>query len=32
MGEPVSELCEAVKNRKLNRDEVTGNGKRSLNF
>ena len=27
MGEPVSMLCKAVKNRELNRVVVTGNGK-----
>ena len=32
MGEPVSKLCEAVKNRQLNRRGVIGNGKRSITF
>ena len=30
MGEPVSKLCEAVKNRQMNRVGVTGNWKRSI--
>ena len=32
MVEPVSKLCETVKNRQLNRVGVTGNGKRSIHL